>query len=176
MDSKTANNLNTQLHEKTQLVNDTLSQLLADQTEIDYDLKEAIKYTLEAPGKRLRSVLVLLCCELVSSKVNHNAEIAAAQMLAENKDKITTVTRRNHYDDLGLMATLLRDATLMAEGADTSLLYNPDVASKLQPRAAASSPELLRKQTLSILETRENIERFVNPDLLISRLFLELCN
>ena len=78
MDSKTANNLNTQLHEKTQLVNDTLSQLLADQTEIDYDLKEAIKYTLEAPGKRLRSVLVLLCCELVSSKVNHNAEIAAA--------------------------------------------------------------------------------------------------
>jgi len=78
VDSKTANNLNTQLHEKTQLVNDTLSQLLADQTEIDYDLKEAIKYTLEAPGKRLRSVLVLLCCELVSSKVNHNAEIAAA--------------------------------------------------------------------------------------------------
>jgi len=105
-----------------------------------------------------------------------NAEIAASRMLAENKGQTATETRRNHYDDLGLMATLLRDATLMAEGADTSLLYNPDIAGKLQPRAAASTPELLRKQTLSILETRENIERFVNPDLLISRLFLELCD
>jgi len=78
VDSKTVNNFNTQLHEKTQLVNDTLSRLLADQTEIDRDLKEPLKYTLEAPGKRLRSALVLWCCELISGQVNHNAEIAAA--------------------------------------------------------------------------------------------------
>jgi geranylgeranyl pyrophosphate synthase len=78
VNSTTANNLNAQLSEKSQLINNTLSRLLADQTEIDGDLKEALKYTLEAPGKRLRSAIVLLCCELVSSKVNHNAEIAAA--------------------------------------------------------------------------------------------------
>jgi len=78
VNNTTANNLNTQLHEKSQLVNDTLSRLLADQTEINRDLKEALKYTLEAPGKRLRSVLVLWCCELTSGQVNHNAEIAAA--------------------------------------------------------------------------------------------------
>jgi len=78
VDSKTVNNFNTQLREKTQLVNNTLSRLLADQTEINRDLKEALKYTLEAPGKRLRSALVLWCCELISGQVNHNAEIAAA--------------------------------------------------------------------------------------------------
>jgi len=51
---------------------------LAKHTEINSDLKKAIKYTLFAPGKRIRSVLVLFCCELVAGKINHNAEIAAA--------------------------------------------------------------------------------------------------
>ncbi len=72
------NNFNTQLHRKAQFVNNTLQQLLAEQADINHDLKEAIKYTLEAPGKRIRSALVLWCCELVSGKINHNAEIAAA--------------------------------------------------------------------------------------------------
>ncbi len=69
---------NTQLRRKAQFVNNTLQRLLSEQVEIDSDLKESLTYTLEAPGKRLRSALVLWCCELVSGSVNHNAEIAAA--------------------------------------------------------------------------------------------------
>jgi geranylgeranyl diphosphate synthase type II len=72
------NNFNTQLRQKAQFVNDMLSRLLTKQTDISGDLKEAIKYTLEAGGKRVRSALVLWCCELISGKINHNAEIAAA--------------------------------------------------------------------------------------------------
>jgi len=68
---------NTLLHEKAEFINHTLEQLLASQ-QIDSELKEALKYTLGTPGKRLRSVLVLWCCELTSGQVNHNAEIAAA--------------------------------------------------------------------------------------------------
>jgi geranylgeranyl diphosphate synthase type II len=69
---------NTQLTEKAQFVNNTLSGLIAKQTDISGDLKEAIRYTLEAGGKRVRSALVLWCCELISGGVNRNAEIAAA--------------------------------------------------------------------------------------------------
>lgn len=69
---------NTHLSEKAQSVNDTLSLLVDKQTDISGDLKEAITYTLEAGGKRVRSVLALWCCELISGKTNHNAEIAAA--------------------------------------------------------------------------------------------------
>ncbi len=70
-------NFNAQLGEKAQFVNHTLQRLLASQ-QINSDLKEALTYTLEAPGKRVRSALVLWCCELVSGQINHNAEIAAA--------------------------------------------------------------------------------------------------
>jgi geranylgeranyl diphosphate synthase type II len=41
-------------------------------------LKESLIYSLGTPGKRIRSALVLWCCELVSGEINHNAEIAAA--------------------------------------------------------------------------------------------------
>ena len=68
---------NAQLREKAQFVTCTLEQLLSVQ-QIDSELKEALRYTLIAPGKRIRSVLVLWCCELVSGTVNRNAEIAAA--------------------------------------------------------------------------------------------------
>ncbi len=68
---------NTRLREKAQFVNDTLQRLLASQ-QIDSDLKEALRYTLEAQGKRVRSALVLWCCDLVGQRVNHNAKIAAA--------------------------------------------------------------------------------------------------
>jgi geranylgeranyl diphosphate synthase type II len=69
---------NTQLHRKAQYVNNTLQRLLAQQAGIDKDLKEVLTYALEAPGKRVRSALVLWCCEFVSGRINHNAEIAAA--------------------------------------------------------------------------------------------------
>ena len=77
--AKTANtDFNVLLRRKAQSVNHTLRQLLAKHTEINSDLKKAIRYTLFAPGKRVRSALVLWCCELVSGRINHNAEIAAA--------------------------------------------------------------------------------------------------
>ena len=41
------------------------------------DLKSALKYTLSAPGKRVRSVLALWCCELVAGRINRDAEIAS---------------------------------------------------------------------------------------------------
>jgi len=68
---------NALLHEKAELINHTLAQLLASQ-QIDSKLKEALRYTLGTPGKRVRSALVLWCCELLSGQVNRNAEIAAA--------------------------------------------------------------------------------------------------
>ncbi len=68
----------TLLRRTTKLVNHTVRQLLADQKIIDSNLKKALKYTLAAPGKRIRSVLALWCCEIVSGQINHNAEIAAA--------------------------------------------------------------------------------------------------
>ena len=58
-----------QLRDKRTLVNDTLRRLLAEQ-QIDSDLTEAMRYTLEAPGKRVRSALVLFCCELVAAAIS----------------------------------------------------------------------------------------------------------
>jgi geranylgeranyl diphosphate synthase type II len=68
---------NTRLRRKAQSVNYTLRRIL-DGQQINGDLKEALKYTLGAPGKRVRSVLVLWCCELVAGRINSNAEIASA--------------------------------------------------------------------------------------------------
>ncbi|GAG09316.1 unnamed protein product, partial [marine sediment metagenome] len=72
-----------QLQDKRAIVNSTLRELFAQDVGIDNDLKTAIKYTLEAPGKRIRSALVLWCCEVVSGSVgsatgNRDAEVAAA--------------------------------------------------------------------------------------------------
>ena len=69
---------NSQLHDKAQLVNRTLQQILAEQGQIDGCLKDSLQYTLQTPGKRVRSALVLWCCELVGGQVNPNAQVAAA--------------------------------------------------------------------------------------------------
>jgi len=69
---------NSQLSVKAQFINKTLQRLLGEQSELDGDLKEALQYMLEGSGKRIRAILVLLCCELINGRVNHNAEIAAA--------------------------------------------------------------------------------------------------
>jgi geranylgeranyl diphosphate synthase type II len=69
--------LNTRLRNKAQSVNSSLQRILNSQ-QINGDLKKALKYTLKAPGKRVRSVLVLWCCELVGGRINGNAEIASA--------------------------------------------------------------------------------------------------
>lgn len=68
---------NTLLRRKAQAINYILQQLLASH-QIKDDLKEAMRYTLFAPGKRIRSAIVLWCCEVVGGKINHNAEVAAA--------------------------------------------------------------------------------------------------
>jgi geranylgeranyl diphosphate synthase type II len=69
---------NTQLSEKAQLVNNTLRRLLAEQVDIEGDLKKALEYTLQGQGKRIRAALLLWCCGLISGRANHNAEMAAA--------------------------------------------------------------------------------------------------
>jgi geranylgeranyl diphosphate synthase type II len=67
-----------ELQKKAQHVNDTLEQLLGKQDQIPDGLKKAIAYMLQSPGKRIRSALVLWCCEAVGGSVNRAAEIAAA--------------------------------------------------------------------------------------------------
>lgn len=71
-------NFNSQLNEKAQLVNRVLERILGEQGQIEAHLMEALRYTLRSPGKRVRSALVLWCCELIAGAVNQNAEIAAA--------------------------------------------------------------------------------------------------
>jgi len=69
--------IDSRLHMKAEFMNDVLGRLVSS-LEINDELRKAISYSLEAPGKRVRSVLALWCCELISGEVNHNAEIAAA--------------------------------------------------------------------------------------------------
>jgi geranylgeranyl pyrophosphate synthase len=70
--------LATVLREKAQSINETLEHLLAGQEDIQENLRTALVYTLSAPGKRIRSALVLWCCELICGRVNANAQMAAA--------------------------------------------------------------------------------------------------
>ena len=66
----------TRLRRQARAVSEALDKLLADQR-MNSDLRAALKYTLGAPGKHVRSVLVLWCCELVSGRTNRDAEIAS---------------------------------------------------------------------------------------------------
>ncbi len=59
-------------------VNDILRRVLAERGDIDEDLRRSMEYTLMAPGKRIRSVLALWCCEMVAGASNGYAESAAA--------------------------------------------------------------------------------------------------
>lgn len=72
------NGFDSQLRDKAELVNAALRRLFDEREDINADLKEAMRYTLEAPGKRVRAAVALLCCELVCGRVNRDAEIAAA--------------------------------------------------------------------------------------------------
>ena len=68
------------LLEKSCLVNTVISELIADQVEIEAELKKAIEYTLSAPGKRVRAAIVLWCCELIAGQINNDANTAAAAL------------------------------------------------------------------------------------------------
>ncbi len=67
-----------QLEQKVRLVNDTLQKVLSKTGWIACELIEPLQYVLESPGKRIRSAIVLWCCELVAGEVNRNAQTAAA--------------------------------------------------------------------------------------------------
>jgi geranylgeranyl diphosphate synthase type II len=68
----------TELSQKAAMTEETLRQILADQTEIPHRLKEAMEYTLFGPGKKIRSAMVLWCCELVDGQISEAALLAAA--------------------------------------------------------------------------------------------------
>lgn len=68
----------TELKDKAALTDRVLEQVLADQTGIPLRLKEAMRYMLFSPGKKVRSAMVLWCCEIVSGQVNPSAMIGAA--------------------------------------------------------------------------------------------------
>ncbi|MBM4027893.1 MAG: polyprenyl synthetase family protein [Planctomycetes bacterium] len=82
MPSSRATNLDfdASLAEKVQIVNETLQRLLAEQREVPRALREALRYTLSGPGKRIRPALVLWCCELIAGGDNANARIASAAL------------------------------------------------------------------------------------------------
>jgi len=65
------------LKEAGQQVNVALDRLL-ESVPISSDLRPVLVYTLQSPGKRIRSVLVLWCCELVCGQVTEEAQVAAA--------------------------------------------------------------------------------------------------
>ena len=81
------------MNQLRQIVNDALAELLAERTEIDSRLKEAIKYTLDAPGKRVRGSVVLLACELVSGEMNRSAKTAAAAIEMVDIDHILPLNK-----------------------------------------------------------------------------------
>ncbi len=74
---KSSTDFDALLRRKAQSINYILERILASQ-QIDGELKEALKYSIGTPGKRIRSLLVLWCCELVAGRINHDAELAAA--------------------------------------------------------------------------------------------------
>ncbi len=67
----------TRLRKKAQLVNYAMQRILAAQ-DINKDIRDALDYAIGTPGKRIRSVLVLWCRELLAGQVDHNTEMASA--------------------------------------------------------------------------------------------------
>jgi geranylgeranyl pyrophosphate synthase len=72
------NGFSKQLERKVKLVNKTLGRILSRGDLISKELRSPVRYALTGPGKRIRSAIVLWCCEMISGRVNRDAEIAAA--------------------------------------------------------------------------------------------------
>lgn len=66
------------LEHKAGLVNDAIVAAFKDFDGIPDRLRDAIEYTLSAPGKRVRAAIVLWCCEVVTDEINKDAQTAAA--------------------------------------------------------------------------------------------------
>ncbi len=67
-----------ELENKRRLVNTAIQRIFAEARDINRDLREALRYTIEGQGKKIRAALLMWCCELVCGSVNSNAEVAAA--------------------------------------------------------------------------------------------------
>ena len=66
------------LAEKGAIVNAAIAGILARLDGVEPRLKEAMDYTLGAPGKRIRAAIVLWSCEMLCGEVNRQAEVSAA--------------------------------------------------------------------------------------------------
>ena len=77
-DSEMQRRFERDLERKVKLVNKTLGWILSRRDLISKELRGPVRYALMGPGKRIRSAIVLCCCEMISGKVNRDAQIAAA--------------------------------------------------------------------------------------------------
>ncbi len=68
----------TDLAQKAERINAVLIEMLDRQKGVLPRLKEAMRYTLESPGKRIRAAVVLWSCQAVCGRVFPAAETAAA--------------------------------------------------------------------------------------------------
>ena len=76
--SETSSSLKSALAVKAALVERVLADQFDGQTEIPPRLKEAMEYMMSDGGKRIRAALVMWACEVVSGKLNRDAQVAAA--------------------------------------------------------------------------------------------------
>jgi len=77
-DSKVKRGFEGDLERKVGLVNKTLKEILSRGGLISKELRAPVRYALMGPGKRIRSAIVLWCCEMTSGRINRDARIAAA--------------------------------------------------------------------------------------------------
>lgn len=61
------------LRQKANTLNKALEDYLAEQQDMEPQIKKAISYALKAPGKRIRAAMVLWCCELCHGNINDDA-------------------------------------------------------------------------------------------------------
>ncbi|MBN1457034.1 MAG: polyprenyl synthetase family protein [Sedimentisphaerales bacterium] len=61
------------LTKKADTVNRAIEDYLAEQQDIEPQIKKAISYVLNAPGKRIRAAMVLWCCQLCDGNINNDA-------------------------------------------------------------------------------------------------------
>jgi geranylgeranyl pyrophosphate synthase len=73
-----SNNFDIELARMQRIVNSVLTAILREDRKIEKTLNGAIRYMLLDGGKRIRPAIVMWCCRLVSGKINHDAQIAAA--------------------------------------------------------------------------------------------------
>ena len=66
------------LAQKAKLANQVLLDILDSAEDIQPDIHAAMRYTLDAPGKRIRAAMVFWCCELIAGEVTPAAKAAAA--------------------------------------------------------------------------------------------------